>query len=66
MSMKVKEVSLVKIIMLGGLVVAILYSLYLGMENVALTAIGVIGGYLVKDIEIRNDTSNKDESKEHS
>jgi len=64
--MKVKEVSLVKIIMLGGLVVAILYSLYLGMENVALTAIGVIGGYLVKDIEIRNDTSNKDESKEHS
>jgi len=49
--MKLKEVSISKIIMLSGLIATILYALYLGMENVALTAVGVIGGYLVKDLE---------------
>jgi hypothetical protein len=53
--MQFKEVSLAKVIMLGGLIVAILYGLYLGYENVALTAIGVIGGYLVKDLETESD-----------
>ena len=50
--MKIKEISISKIIILTGLVTAIICGLFLGMENVALTGIGVIGGYLMKDIEI--------------
>lgn len=60
--MEMKEVSLAKVIMLGGLIAVIFYALYLGLENVALTAIGVIGGYLVKDIENNNDLGNLEDS----
>lgn len=53
--MKIKEISISKIIILTGLVITIIYSLYLGYENVALTSIGAIGGYLAKDIELKSD-----------
>lgn len=62
--MKIKEISISKIIMLGGLVIAIIYGLYLGMENVALTALGIIGGYLVKDIETKNDGEDMNATEE--
>jgi hypothetical protein len=61
--MQVKEVSLAKVIMLGGLVLVIVYSLYLGMKDVALAALGIIGGYLAKDIEINNSNYPEDSDK---
>ncbi|WP_054834711.1 hypothetical protein [Methanobrevibacter arboriphilus] len=53
--MKFKEISLAKTIMLAGLIIAILYGMYLGQENISLAALGIIGGgYLAKDIELKN------------
>lgn len=52
--MKFKEISLAKTIMLAGLIIAILYGMYLGQENLAGIALGIIGGYLAKDIELKN------------
>lgn len=49
--MKFKEISLAKTIMLGGIVIAVIYGMYLGQENIVLTALGILGGYLAKDIE---------------
>ncbi|WP_042702544.1 hypothetical protein [Methanobrevibacter arboriphilus] len=52
--MQFKEISLAKTIMLTGLIIAILYGMYLGQENIALAALGIIGGYIAKDIELNN------------
>ncbi|MEA4957559.1 hypothetical protein SDC9_30508 [bioreactor metagenome] len=53
--MKIKEISLAKTIMLTGLILVILYGMYLGQENLTSTALGIIGGYLAKDIELNSE-----------
>lgn len=57
--MKIKEISLAKIIMLLGLIIAILYGMYLGQENITLASLGIIGGYLAKDIEKNKSDDNE-------
>ncbi len=48
--------------MLSGLIIAILYGMYLGQENIVLAALGIIGGYLAKDIELNNNSEGEDET----
>nr|WP_302577823.1 hypothetical protein [Methanobrevibacter arboriphilus] len=59
--MRLKEVSLAKTIILIGLIITVLYGMYLGQENLTLTSLGIIGGYLAKDIEIINNGEVGDE-----
>lgn len=60
--MKIKEISLAKTIMLGGIVIAVIYGMYLGQENTVLTALGILGGYLAKDIENKSDDNETSEN----
>ena len=60
--MQFKEISLAKTIMLLGLIIAILYGMYLGQENITLAALGIIGGYIAKDIELKNTNEGEDET----
>ncbi|MBF4469467.1 MAG: hypothetical protein ISP01_08705 [Methanobrevibacter arboriphilus] len=57
--MKIKEISLAKTIMLTGIIITIIYGMYLGQENITHTALGIIGGYLAKDIEKNKSDDNE-------
>jgi hypothetical protein len=56
--MEVKKISLAEIIILLRLIIAIIYSFYLNMKDVALAALVIIRSYLAKDIEINNNNNN--------
>jgi len=64
--MKVKQISISKIIILCGVVTTTIYALYLGMENIAATGLGILGGYLMKDIDtVIKSKPKKDENIEN-
>jgi hypothetical protein len=48
---EVEKKTWARFIILSSIVATSFYAMYLGMENIALAALGIVGGYLTKNIE---------------
>ena len=49
---KIKELSLIKVIVFGFLGAGLIYAMSLGMENVVLAIVSGIFGYIAKDVRL--------------